>query len=67
MSRIFPVTFAISHGKSFSTNTSWHYVYKSMWKPKNDEKWNCHKYDHHKASMYDNHAIGLYKKEKYFN
>ena len=36
-----------------------------MWKPKNDEKLNCHKYHHHEASMYDNHAIELYKQEKY--
>ena len=32
---------------------------------KNGEKLDCHKHDRHEASVCDNHAIGVYKQEKY--
>ena len=35
-----------------------------MWKPEKGEKLNCHKNNRDEASMYDNHAIGVYKSEK---
>ena len=35
-----------------------------MWKPEKGEKLNCYKDSRDEASMYDNHAIGVYKSEK---
>ena len=65
MSRTLPVKFSKLHEISFTTNNCRHHVYKSVWTPKNGEKLDCHIHDCHAASMYDNHAIGVYKQEKY--
>ena len=35
-----------------------------MWKPKKGKKLDCHKNDLYEASIYDNHAIGVYKQKK---
>ena len=57
MSRILPVKFSMSYKISFSTNIRGHHVYKSMWKPEKGD-------NRDEASMYDNHAIGVYNQEK---
>ena len=49
---------------TFSTNILRHNVYKSLGKPEKSKKLDFHKVDYYKASMYGNHAIGVYKQEK---
>lgn len=64
MRRILPVTFPMPYKITFSTNILRHNVYKSLGKPEKSKKLDFHKVDYYKASMYGNHAIGVYKQEK---
>ena len=66
MSRILPLKFSIPYRISFSTNIRGHHVYKSVCDPEKSEKLERHKDDRDESSMYDNHATGVYKREKDF-
>ena len=66
MSRILPLKFSMPYRIRFFTNIRGHHVYKSLCKPEKSEKLECHKDDRDEASMYDNHATGVYKREKGF-
>ena len=58
------IKFSMSYKIRFSTNIRGHHVYKSAWKPEKGKELDWHKDNRDEASMYDNHATGVYKQEK---
>ena len=58
-----PEKFLMSYKIRFSTNIRGHHEYITV-KLEKSEKLDCHKDDRDEVSVYDNHAIGVYKQEK---